>query len=48
MNRLKSSHKASPGEQVVERGDVGKPARAYESLEKMAGIDVGNALNAQG
>jgi len=33
-----------PGEQVVEGGDVGKSARAFEGFEKMAGFDVGDPL----
>jgi hypothetical protein len=31
-------------EQGVERGDVGKAARAFESFEEMSGIDVGLSL----
>ena len=33
-----------PGKQVVEGGDVGMPARAFEGFEKVAGLDVANAL----
>lgn len=31
-------------EQGVERGDVGKAARAFESFEEMSGVDVGLTL----
>jgi hypothetical protein len=32
------------GKQIVERGDVGEAARAFESFEKMARFNVGHSL----